>query len=369
MIIKRSKSAYQVRVSPYPARTLPTREAAEAVELDLKLKKKLGDLYQEPATRLGDEIAGYIARKRSMGGRRGQLRPRSIEFLERSARFWEPLAEMPVSLLRRPRIEDLLSVRAGEHPRSARNELELLKAVLREARDRGQRVDESLFRIPSVWHHERDGVALTVDELDELASWAPDYIRRIVAFAGTSGARASELFTLTDRQLDLRAATMTVPRLLNKSRRDKTIPLTGSEVQLLREQLLARPRATALVFPKSNGLPWNRHHFRWRIWVPLLETTAEHWRAEHPSSGLTPYDDLHFHDLRHTATSLMCTAGLRPELVAERRGDADGGALILKRYRHLYPSEMSAAAATLDGYLAAARQAVSDAARDKERTA
>jgi hypothetical protein len=32
-------------------------------------------------------------------------------------------------------------------------------------------------------------------------------------------------------------------------------------------------------------------------------------------------------------------AGYRPEWIAERLGHADGGALVLKRYRHLYPSE------------------------------
>ena len=44
----------------------------------------------------------------------------------------------------------------------------------------------------------------------------------------------------------------------------------------------------------------------------------------------------------------MCAAGYRPEWVAEGVGHADGGALILKRYRHLYPSESYAAAPSLD---------------------
>jgi hypothetical protein len=48
----------------------------------------------------------------------------------------------------------------------------------------------------------------------------------------------------------------------------------------------------------------------------------------------------------------MCAAGYRPEWVAERVGHADGGALILKRYRHLYPSESYAAAPSLDALVA-----------------
>jgi hypothetical protein len=57
---------------------------------------------------------------------------------------------------------------------------------------------------------------------------------------------------------------------------------------------------------------------------------------------------LHVHDLRHTAISLMCRAGYRPEWVAERVGHHDGGALILRNYRHLCPTEMSAVAPNLD---------------------
>jgi hypothetical protein len=48
----------------------------------------------------------------------------------------------------------------------------------------------------------------------------------------------------------------------------------------------------------------------------------------------------------------MCRSGYRPEWVAERVGHSDGGALVLKRYRHLYPSESYAAAPSLDALVA-----------------
>jgi len=38
--------------------TLPTKEAAETVELDLKLRVKLGHLYQEKPVSLGQELDG-----------------------------------------------------------------------------------------------------------------------------------------------------------------------------------------------------------------------------------------------------------------------------------------------------------------------
>jgi hypothetical protein len=47
----------------------------------------------------------------------------------------------------------------------------------------------------------------------------------------------------------------------------------------------------------------------------------------------------------------MRRAGYRPEWVAERVGHNDGGALILRNYRHLYPSEMTSVAPSLDALL------------------
>ena len=60
-IRKRGKGRWQVRVRPFPDMTVPTKEAAETVELDLKLRVKLGHLYREKPTTLGHELDGYLA--------------------------------------------------------------------------------------------------------------------------------------------------------------------------------------------------------------------------------------------------------------------------------------------------------------------
>jgi site-specific recombinase XerD len=89
---------------------------------------------------------------------------------------------------------------------------------------------------------------------------------------------------------------------------------------LLKEQLLARTRGTSLVFPNAKGEQWNRHRFGEQVWQPGVEAAG--------------YESLGFHQLRHGDP-----AHVRPRLPArvgaERVGHADGGALILKRYRHL----------------------------------
>jgi integrase len=347
-IRKRGKRSYQVRVYPFPSQNVPTREAAEKLELDLLLRRSMGDLYEEPATTLAEELDAFEERKKAFGGRRGNLRPRSLEFMERCGKAWrrEPLASTTIPMLRRAQIEDAVMRRAAAAPRSAKNELEHLKAVLREARSRGQRVDTTIFEIPAVGHEARQGRALTVDELYELASWFPEHVRRLVLLAGQVGARQHLWFRLTDDMLDLDGGSLHVISELAKNRREHRVFLTPVEVALFREQLVARARDTRLVFPTVTGRTWTRSGFRERAWRDAVKAAADHDREEH-GIDRSVFDGLTFHLLRHTAGSLMALAGMDPAIASERLGHTDGGALFLRRYRHLYEGEKRRQAAKL----------------------
>jgi len=252
------------------------------------------------------------------------------------------------------RREDILLARAAARPVSARNELQALKATLRYAQARGHVFDPSLLTIEPISTPNHEGRALSVSELEFLASHAPSYAFRLVLLAGTTGNRISELFTLTDDRVDLRNRMLVIRADLCKERRRKLISLTIEETQLLREQLVARAAGSTLVFPKRHGSQWSYSSFQKLVWRPTLRDAAEAWSrergAQEPFSGLT------CHDLRHTAASLMRQAGIPAELVAERLGHADGGALLLKTYRHAREGETRAALDALGhGLRAAAR--------------
>ena len=325
-IRRRGKQAYQVRVPGFPARTVPTLRAAQQAELGLKLRRSMGELHVEKDVTLGSEIEGLLNRLCAPGSKA----ERTIEYNARCAKVWEPFLTKHVSALRRPAVEDFITARAAKHPRSAKNELEFLKRVLNEAKGRGQRVDPAVLAIPAIRHQPRRGRALTVSELCEFASWFPEYASRLVVVAGLVGARQNVWFNLTDDLLDLKAGTLTVPAELAKNRKDHRVYLSSVEAGLLREQLLARAPGTRLVFPTPTGLQWTRSGFRERVWVPavkLATTNNSHF------AGFT------FHLLRHTAGSLMASFGMDPPSAAERLGHTDGGALFLRRYRHLYEGE------------------------------
>ena len=75
---KRGPRSYQVRVAGFPAQTAPTKEAAEKIELDLKRRKALGDLWEAPAMTLGEAIDRTArARRDGRGGSRedGRAQP------------------------------------------------------------------------------------------------------------------------------------------------------------------------------------------------------------------------------------------------------------------------------------------------------
>jgi integrase len=132
----------------------------------------------------------------------------------------------------------------------------------------------------------------------------PEHIKRVVLFTGLVGLRLNEVLTLTADRVDLVAAQLFVPGRLSENRRPKAIDLAACEVQLLREQLLARPRGAEHVFATSRGKGYAQSAFREHVWWPAVE-----------------------------------------------KGHTDGGALIRRRYRHLYPGEAASQLGRLDAFV------------------
>jgi integrase len=333
-ISKRGARSYLVRVEPYPARTLRTKEDAERVELELKRRKALGEHFQAAPITLGEAMDGTLARLRATGNPSASW----MALNELAARAWEPLRAHRVSALRRAQIEDMTQERAAVHRKSAKVELEFLKRVLREAKARGQRVDPAIFEIPAVKHKPRQGRALSVSQLYEFASWFPEHVSRMILVAGMVGPRQRVWFSLTDGMLDRKARTMTIPASLAKSRREHCIYFNDLEATLIREQLLARTPGTSLVFPTLEGKAWTANRFRDRVWLQAVEAAKKN-DPERRNGAASVYDGFTFHMLRHTAASLMALAGFDPAAAAERLEHNDGGALFLRTYRHLYEGE------------------------------
>jgi integrase len=140
---------------------------------------------------------------------------------------------------------------------------------------------------------------------------------------------------------------MLTPPKTKKSRR--RIDLAPSVVEALRvhrrqqiaDQLAGGPgwNADGFVFCKPTGQPWRGTHLYARHFVPLLK------RAGLPL--------IRFHDLRHTAASLLLLAHVDIKVVSELLGHSSV-AVTRDRYTHIAPSLQKDAAAALEGLFARA---------------
>jgi integrase len=377
--IRLHRGQHQVRVHPYPAEGFATVEEAFAHREYLGDLKRQGIRYL-PAQAPGDLPLSHwadaaLAEKEARGGKRGPLSERGRRYWHDSLRPWrgevdaegvrtyaspperpahqrwacpldvrgKALADRPLSSLTPAEVEPVLERRAAEARSQAAYEAQALLAVLRLARRRGAQFDDRLLELePVVIGKAKRGLALTPDELAFYCDCAPTHSWRALHLMGTTGMRLSELLTLTKDRVDVAGRRLFVPARLTKEGRDKTVPLMDDEAKLLAEQILLSPPSTPEVFTRPGGTAWSRQGFYDDVTAPTRELAVASWRR-HQGLGdeaPTPFDEVTNHKLRHTAITLMRQRGLQVELIAQRVGHNDGGALILRRYRHVGTNEL-----------------------------
>jgi hypothetical protein len=141
---------------------------------------------------------------------------------------------------------------------------------------------------------------------------------------------------------------MFMPAGLCKEATDKTIDFTAEEVQLVREQLVARAPGSRCIFPTATGLTWKGRYGDWHrdVWTKAVVRSARDWRelnalddsaptpyewpmrdeADEPlldEEGQPVFDRLEPHDLRATAITLMRDSQYTKEQTAARVGHTD----------------------------------------------
>lgn len=166
-----------------------------------------------------------------------------------------------------------------------------------------------------------------------------------------TGAREGELFSLRWQDVDLEAGEINIRRNLQQlpgqwryvepkrgPRSKRRILLTPEAVAALKrhqvrqseERLAVGPewQDGELVFTNRAGGPLSRQNFLRRDWYPTLV-----------AAGLPR---IKFHDMRHTAASLMLAAGVPIPMVSEILGHANA-AITLQIYSHAVPGTQSLA--------------------------
>ncbi len=180
----------------------------------------------------------------------------------------------------------------------------------------------------------------------------------LVYMALATGARLGELLALRWQDVDLDGGVLQITRSARRlsglgvvfqdtktHRSRRPVALSPETVATLRdhrrvqaqERLALGPayRDQGLVFAAATGRSLDESNVR-RAFLPITKR-----------AGVAP---LRFHDLRHTAATLMLRAGVHPKVVSERLGHATVG-LTLDVYSHVLPDMQRAAAAVMDRVL------------------
>jgi integrase len=328
------------------SRAFSVHKDAQAFKLDVERKRQAGILYQAPPERFRDVSQAWL--ERFVIGAAGRVRPRpkTIRVAEDCLRYLAPLNDLAVERIRRPLVEDLLADIASHAPRRAEMAFSLLKRILKAAEDRGQQVDRAIYGIRIARADEREPRFLTWDEADELRSWMPEYVARIVPVGILTMLHRGEILGLRDRDIDFVTGSIAVfsqrqdgQDVRTKTRAGRrTIDVGPQVLKLLREQQLARPATVdGYLFPAPSGAPCDGDNFFARVFKP--------------ASCHAGMPELTFHDLRHTGASLMIAAGCHVKVIAEQMGHSDGGALVLRRYGHLYKGARRQAAIALESHV------------------
>lgn len=177
----------------------------------------------------------------------------------------------------------------------------------------------------------------------------------LLQLAVTTGLRQSELLALKWSDVDWKRNTFSIQRQLLRKFQNKeyfsslktqagkrTIHLGKKTIQCLQEhknrQIIQKKKYSVLwednnlVFPSSVGTPINQRNLLRRFKKILDE------------NGLR---EIRFHDLRHTAASIMLNHGISPFIVAKRLGHSKVS-ITLDTYGHLLPGMQQESADYID---------------------
>ncbi len=178
-----------------------------------------------------------------------------------------------------------------------------------------------------------------------------------------AGLRRGELLGLQWADVDFERRTLSVVRSVvlldgkpiiaepktSAGRRMVDVPATA--LRALREQQVtlfaAGLRSSPWVFPNEDGATMNPENLIRRSFRPLLARAI----ADAQREGLS-FPSIRFHDLRHTAATLMLELGIPQKVVQERLGHASI-VVTMDTYSHVSPTMQRDAAERIDGLFAA----------------
>lgn len=385
-------AAISLGTGPDGKRLRPTVYAAtreEAVEQLRRLRETSGNALPD----LGSETFGQYLH-RWLAARKPSVRPNTYACYESTVRnhLVPELGAVPLRDLAVGHIQHLLAssqaiVPATGKPKRSRRLVQLIRVVLRLALDHEghwNRITAGVSRLAlQVPAPEQKTTAWNADEAARfLAAGRDSDYEALWVLALTTGMRLGELLGLQWADIDLQGVghwgAVGVPTIrvqhnlieINGKNIELAKPKTEAGIRVIeltpqspavaalmrhRARLFARGQAALpQVFPSRRakqywGAPWPEaglgYLLKNRVRKALRTTIARTGSANKP-----PVPELTFHELRHTAATLMLKNGTDVKIVQHRLGHKSSE-VTRNRYQHVLPTMQVEAAAKLDAAL------------------
>jgi integrase len=223
--------------------------------------------------------------------------------------------DMPIAALEDPRVKrDFMDWRAkvarSSGDREADNRLSVISAALTWAVDNGRLTANHLAGFKRLYHSNRADKIWLPEQIAAFMRVAPIEMQRAMIVALHTGQRQGDIRKLAWTNYDGAALTLRQ----GKTGREVYIPCTKA----LRRMLDSVPRTQAVILTTKTGRPWEKRYF------------AEEWERASKAAGIT---DLHFHDLRGTAVTMLAEAGAKtPQIAAITGHTLETATRILEKY-------------------------------------
>ena len=152
-------------------------------------------------------------------------------------------------------------------------------------------------------------------ELEKILESTSEEMNQVIRFALETAMRRGELGGMTWDMVDLKKRTVTLPDTKNGQKR--IVPLSSVAVTILKDRLSTR-------------------RIDEEVWNIGLDAISQNFANACQKAGIS---GLHFHDLRHEATSRLFENGFNPMEVSAITGHKT--LQMLKRYTHLKAEDLA----------------------------
>ncbi|MEM5495743.1 tyrosine-type recombinase/integrase [Hoeflea sp. AS16] len=210
--------------------------------------------------------------------------------------------DLPIKALDDPRVrQDFMSWRGTvakeSGDREADNRLSVISSMLTWAKENGHILHNHVAGFRRLHKTDRSEKIWLPEHIEAFMKVAPLELQRALILALHTGQRQADLLSLSWNNYDGSFISLRQ----GKTKRRVEIPCTTA----LKRMLDGLDRDTNLILTTKTKLPWKARYFK------------AQWEAATKAAGIT---DLHFHDLRGTAITMLAEAGCSTPQIAAITG-------------------------------------------------